>query len=90
VVRGDVRGAGGSAGLATGDLAVQPDWLRIHAHPDITALADALLTPLLGGDHTLEEACDLRALEREAAALRLEREQAGQPRRRPSRNCAAS
>jgi hypothetical protein len=66
------------------DLAVQPGWLRSYAHPDVTAMADALLTPLLSSDHTLEEACDLRALEREAAALRLERAQAGRPRgRRP-------
>ena len=64
------------------DLAVQPGWLGTYAHPDVTAMADRLLTPLLGGHYTLEEACDLRALEREAAALRLERAEAGQPRRR--------
>jgi hypothetical protein len=34
---------------------------------------EALLTPLLNSKHTLEETCNLRALEREAAALRLER-----------------
>ncbi len=65
------------------DLAVQPGPLRSYAHPNVAAMADRLLTPLLGSDYTLEEACDLRALEREAAALRLERAQAGQPRRRP-------
>jgi hypothetical protein len=43
-------------------------------------MADALLTPLLSSEHTLVGACDVRALEREAAALRLERAQDGKPR----------
>jgi hypothetical protein len=63
------------------DLAVQPGWLRSYAHPDVTVMADAQLTPVRGG-HTLEEACDMRALEREAAALRLERAATRQRRRR--------
>jgi hypothetical protein len=38
------------------DLAVQPGWLRTYAYPDLTAMADRLITPLLGRDHTLEKA----------------------------------
>jgi hypothetical protein len=50
------------------DLAVQPGcWWAID-HPDVRAMAGALLTPLIGGGLSLEEACDRRALEREAAA----------------------
>jgi hypothetical protein len=63
------------------DLAIRSNELRTYAHPEINAMADELLTPLLGTDLTLGEACDLRALEREEAALRLERTQAGQPRK---------
>jgi hypothetical protein len=61
------------------DLAVQPGWLwRTVAHLDVAVLADAALPPLdpsapAGG---LIEACDRRALAREAAALRLERTEA--------------
>ena len=65
------------------DLAMQSGWPRAYAHPDVAALVEMMLTPLLGEDHTLEEACDLRALEREAAALRLERVQSRQRRGRP-------
>jgi len=53
-------------------------------------MADGLLTPLLGSDYSLDEVCDLRALEREAAVLRLERAQAGQPRRKPRRKLRRS
>ena len=67
------------------DLAVQPGWLwRTVAHPELVALADAALPPLPpygpfddGPALDLMEACDRRALVREAAALRLERAEAG-------------
>jgi len=68
------------------DLAIQSGWPRTYAHPDVAVMANSLLTPLLGADLTLEEACDLRALEREAAALRLERAQAGRWRHGPPRS----
>jgi hypothetical protein len=55
------------------DLAVQPGCQWAFDHPGVRVMAEALLTPLIGGGLSLEEACDRRALEREAAALRLER-----------------
>jgi hypothetical protein len=60
------------------DLLVQPGmprWLRLD--PERAALHDALLSPLTGD---LDEALDRRALEREAALIRLECRAAG---RRP-------
>jgi hypothetical protein len=61
------------------DLAVQPGWWRTFTDPDVIALAEAALPPLLPapGVVGLVEACDRRALAREAAALRLERAAAG-------------
>ncbi len=53
-----------------GDLLVQPHmprWLRLD--PERKALVDALLSPPAGD---LDHACDRRALEREAALMRLE------------------
>ena len=61
-----------------GDLLVQPDmprWLR--EDPERKALVDALLSPLTGD---LDDAYDRRALECEAALMRLECRAAG---RRP-------
>lgn len=56
------------------DMAVQPEaWRGFYLHPDVRVMAEALLPPLRGGPHGLMEACDLRALAREGAALRLER-----------------
>jgi hypothetical protein len=61
------------------DLAVQPGWLwHAVAHPGVVALAAARLPPLeSSGEGGLTGACDRRALAREAAALRLERAEAG-------------
>jgi hypothetical protein len=63
--------------LVLTDLAIRSNWLRTCAHPDVRAMADAQITSLVGTDLTLEEACDRRALEYEAAALRLERARDG-------------
>jgi hypothetical protein len=62
------------------DLAAQRGLLDFLLEPDVcAALADTVLTPLRG-PVGLDEACDRRALEREAALMRLERRTAG---RRP-------
>lgn len=68
------------------DLAIRSNKLRAYGHPDLSAVADESLTPLLGTNLTLEEACDRRALEREAAALRLERAQLRRNRPGPRRH----
>jgi hypothetical protein len=61
-----------------GDLAAQPSLLAgLGFDPGRAALAGALLTPL-SGEAGLDEACDRRALEREAARMRLECRAAGQ------------
>jgi hypothetical protein len=62
------------------DLEAQRGLLDFLLEPEVrAALADTVLTPLRG-QGGLEEACDRRALEREAALMRLERRAAG---RRP-------
>jgi hypothetical protein len=68
-------------------MAVQPGagaWFYVR--PEVRALADAWLPPLLepyapggGAPLGLVEVCDARALAREEAALRLERAEAGVP-----------
>lgn len=58
------------------DLAVQPGWWRTFMQPDVMAMADAVLPPF-SDDLELMETCDVRALAREPAALRLERACAG-------------
>jgi hypothetical protein len=68
---------------AIADLLVQPGmprWLQLD--PERAALHDALLSPLAGG---LDEALDRRALEREAALMRLECRAAGRRPWPPSR-----
>jgi hypothetical protein len=65
------------------DLLVQPGmppWLKLDPEP--AALHDALLSPLTGG---LDDALDRRALEREAALMRLECRAAGRQPWPPSR-----
>jgi hypothetical protein len=72
------------------DLAVQHGLLGgLGYHPGRQALADALLTPLINDECSFDEALDRRALERQAAVVRLERRAQGKKpwpavQRRPS------
>jgi hypothetical protein len=59
------------------DLAVQPGWWRSMMHPDVVAKAEEILPPLWDSEGGPELALDRRALERDRAALRLERLEAG-------------
>jgi hypothetical protein len=61
------------------DLAIQPGWWASLGltYPDVAAKAEAALPPLWDGEGGLELALDRRALERDRAALRLERAEAG-------------
>jgi hypothetical protein len=54
-----------------GDLMLQRALGLLGSDPCLAALAEALLTPLTGATD-MDEALDRRALEREAAAMRLE------------------
>jgi hypothetical protein len=60
-----------------GDLILQRSVAGLGFDPRRAALAEALLTPLTGVTD-FEQALDRRALEREAAAMRLERLAAGE------------
>lgn len=59
------------------DLALQPGWWQSVTHEEVAAKAEAMLPPLWGTAGGLELALDRRALERDRAALRLERAEAG-------------
>lgn len=59
------------------DLAVQPGWWQSLTHVDVAAKAEAMLPPLWDSEAGVELALDRRALERDRAALRLERAEAG-------------